>query len=952
MYTSGINSDRIHLWFLVIVLSIAFFSCNVNGQQESLSSSRSIDELKTRISQTTNNKPWTYWWWLGSAVDKKSIDYSLKKFQEAGLGGMHVIPIYGVKGEEDNFLDYLSPEWVDMLAYTKEQADKLGLGLDMTLGTGWCFGGKGIDENTGTMYGNIQRITLPGGTLDIDLSQDTKYKYNKIQSVLAVESDGSRTDISENASDDQKLSWQTASDSVTLYILRMQGPVFKVKRPAPGGEGYMLDPFSPKALNAYTAGFDSIFNGNLNTYVRSIYHDSYEYQADWTHDLFDVFKEKRGYDLRTYLPELLGENDELSLRVIADYRQTMSELHEDFTVQTRDWAVTNDLLFRNQGHGSPSNWLDIYALADIPETETFGATVYKIPGLTRKEEFINNDQPNRFVLKFASSAAHVMGKPLISSETNTWLREHFRVALSHSKPELDQLFLSGINHIFYHGIAYSSIDAEWPGWQFYASTSFAPTNSIFHHFSAQNKYVARVQQAIRSGQPDNDILLYYPIQDVWHSPRSLSELVKKRIKRGDDLMRPLKTLYKLTAHNYDDWLLPFPLYKAATTLDSMGYAFDYISDKQLGSTIIDGGHLITEGNSYKTLIIPRTEIMPLKTMKAIKKLAEGGGKVIFIDQLPQSVPGLFEQKEREQNLEIVKTEILADGKVTLSRIENKTNLIEQLNNAGNKKESFTSYGIPYIRRRTDEGYLYFISNIYSGKDVNDKIQLGAEAKQVVITDPLTGKSGEGRIFNDKAMLLQLEQGKSLVIETFNKKEAAMSQWNYIDKEQDPISIEGNWQVEFIKGGPELPSSYTTDQLTSWAENGDPEAARFAGTARYSIEFELIDVNADDFILEFEKVKESALIRVNGVEVTTLFAHPFKTSIGTFLKSGSNTLEIEVANLAANRIKDLDTRDIVWRKFYNINFVNIDYKPFDASVWELAESGLIGKVQLVPINFLE
>lgn len=914
---------------------------------------RSLVDLNTKINQTTDNKPWSYWWWLGSAVDKKSIDYNLAKYKEAGLGGLHIVPIYGVKGEEDKFLDYLSPEWVEMLAYTKEQADKNGLGLDMTLGTGWCFGGKGIDEKTGTMNGNMERIKLAGGAINMDLSIDSKYKYNNVQSILAVADDGSRTDISAFVNQEQQLVWEAPHDTVTLYILRMQGPVFKVKRPAPGGEGFMLDPFSSNALNAYTNGFDTVFNGSLNNYIRSIYHDSYEYyKADWTHGLFETFQEKRGYDLRMYLPELLGERSDKTDHIIADYRQTLSELHEEFTSQTSDWAIEHDLLFRNQAHGSPANWLDIYALADIPETETFGATAYKIPKLTRKDEFINDDRPNRFVLKFASSAAHVMGKPLVSSETNTWLREHFRVALSHSKPELDQLFLSGINHIFYHGIAYSSVDAAWPGWQFYASTSFAPTNSISHHLSAQNKYVERIQEALRSGKSDNDILLYYPIQDIWHSSKELSDLERSRIDDHVDLRKPLDKLYTITAHNYEDWLVPFPLYKTAVSLDSLGYAFDYVSDKQLSQTNIENEHINTVGNSYKTLVVPSTEFMPLSTLAKINKLAEKGGRVIFLDQLPSSVPGLFEYEARQQQLEEIKKKIKSNENIQLYRLENESELISALKSNNVNKESFTDVGIPFIRRKTENGYLYFISNIYSGEDVNNNIKLGVETTHVVMIDPVTGIKGNARMNDNGSILLQLEQGKSLIIETYNEAIDDLEDWNYLDSEQDPIEITGVWKIDFIKGGPEIPYSYTTNQLTSWAENGDPEASRFAGTARYSIEFNLDNLDADDYMLEFEKVKESALVRVNGKVVTTLFSHPFKIAIGEYLRQGNNKLEVEVANLAANRIRDLDIRGVNWRKFYDINFVNIDYKPFDASVWELVESGLIGKVQLVPVELIK
>jgi len=58
---------------------------------------------------------------------------------------------------------------------------------------------------------------------------------------------------------------------------------------------------------------------------------------------------------------------------------------------------------------------------------------------------------------------------------------------------------------------------------------------------------------------------------------------------------------------------------------------------------------------------------------------------------------------------------------------------------------------------------------------------------------------------------------------------------------------------------------------------------------------------------------------------------------------------EVTNLAANRIRDLDRRGVPWKNFHEINFVNIDYKPFDASEWLLAPSGLLGPVRLVPLT---
>src|SRR5439155_7331123 len=128
-----------------------------------------------------------------------------------------------------------------------------------------------------------------------------------------------------------------------------------------------------------------------------------------------------------------------------------------------------------------------------------------------------------------------------------------------------------------------------------------------------------------------------------------------------------------------------------------------------------------------------------------------------------------------------------------------------------------------------------------------------------------------------------------------------------------------------------------------------EAKRFAGTARYRIQFDAPRQSSDDWLLDLGRVCESARVRVNGQEVATLWCPPFQAHLGQFLKPGKNTLEIDVTNLAANRIADLDRRGVDWRAFHEINFVNKNYKPFDASSWPLRDSGLLGPVQLIPLS---
>ena len=855
---------------------------------------------------TRMQKPWTYWWWMGSAVDTNNIARSLARFHQAGLGGVHIIPIYGAKGWESNYISYLSPRWMDMLAFTVSQAARLDMGVDMTTGTGWCLGGPTVTDEEANASPVVKVLEIPAGGAITD-----KFDPKKMQALMAFnEADENKTDLLPKIEGDGSVHWTAEGGTWRVFAISQKPSGQKVKRAAPGGEGWMLNPFYAPAVSHYMQWFEEAFQSGAGPKPRALYQDSYEYRSSWAPDLFAQFERRRGYRLQDELPALFGQAANPNrARVKCDYRETLSDtmIEEAMPVWVR-WAHGHGFLIRYQAHGAPGNWLDLYALADTPETEMF---------------HLDRD---KLVSKFASSAGHVAGRALVSSETGTWLAEHFTETLADMKFLQDDLFLSGVDNIFYHGCCYSPDEADWPGWHFYASFEMNPANSIWRDAPALNACAARCQSILQSGRPDNDILLYWPIHDYW--------------SQSDGMV------LEMTVHG-DRWFGSQPIGKTAKWLWNRGYQFDYVSDRQLAAARAAGGLVQVPGGGYRAIVVPRCEYIPVATLSNLVALAGAGAPVIFDGPLPEDVPGLREVEQRRAELR----ELEARGGARLLY----GNLQAGLDAAHIRRETmFDQGGLMCVRRAGDDGAAYFIAN-RGGQAFEGWLALATPAMTAVLLDPMTGDTGVGALRQDPAggvrVYLQLAPGQSILLRLLAERTLRTPRWSYWKTAAAPAPLDGMWQVRFVEGGPELPASFATNQLGSWTGSPDTNAQRFAGAAVYSLQFNAPTDQSKNWRLDLGKVCQSARVRLNGRDLGCLFTPPF-SAVVTGLKPAGNLLEIEVCNVCANRIRDLDRRGVKWKNFHDINFVNIDYKPFDASDWPLAEAGLIGPVTLVPLTTME
>lgn len=827
---------------------------------------------------TQESKPGVRWWWMGSAVDKGNLKWNLDEYAKAGIGAVEITPLYGVQGNDKNDIPYLSPKWMDMLQFVEKENQQVGIETDMATGTGWPFGGPWVPINEAACKAIFVDTIVDAKQklMDIDFQVPAKERaFAKLKLIKAYPVEGDKR----------------KKRVIALYESRTRQ---KVKRAAPGGEGYVIDHFDSTAVAHYLAHIDSAFVASKTPYPHTFFNDSYEvYGANWTPTLLTEFEKMHGYQLQDKFPEFLAGDAE----VVSDYRETLGDmLLHNFTEQWTKWAHERGAITRNQAHGSPANLIDCYAAVDIPEIEGFGLTDFGIKGLRKDPGKTRPNFSDLSMLKYAPSAAHITGKKYTSSETFTWLTEHFRTSLSQMKPDMDLMFCAGVNHMFFHGTAYSPKNDPWPGWKFYASIDMSPTNSIWRDAPELMKYITRSQTYLQWGQPDNDFLVYLPVRDMWRT-------------------------------NTKKWLMMFDIHgmakkapefiKCILDIDKAGFDCDYISDQYLRSCTYKNGMIETAaGTRYKALVIPGNNIMPSDVIQHISQLKAQGAKIIKGDN----------------------TEAMAK--------------------AANPEMMRKLYGLKLIRRSNKYGHHYFIANL-TDHDIKAQVPIATGENAALWYNPMNG-SYHAAVINERGELdINLKSGESRILLSAQKESApwlqdkklriAKTEPQTIDKGESIDLTANTWKLSFTEEAPKVEETFSLQGLKTWESLSD-KAQVTMGTGVYETTFKLSKEQAKkQWSIDLGDVRESARVYINGHYIGCAWAVPYILHCKDALSKGKNTIRIEVTNLPANRIAALDREGVKWRKMKEINVVDINYKKTTYDKWEPVPSGLNSTVKLVEVK---
>ncbi|HTD95423.1 MAG TPA: glycosyl hydrolase, partial [Edaphobacter sp.] len=849
-------------------------------------------------------KPMMRWWWFGPAVVKPELEKELHTMQKAGIGGVEIQPVYPLMLDDESKgiknLPYLSPGFLSAVTFANDTARSLGMRVDITLGSGWPYGGPKTTLDLSA--GKLRTIVIPLQPNSLELPKVKLADGDTILATFIAEGTPAHYDPATAVQSPAKPSSVTGDHVALIFVASHTKQT--VKRPSAGAEGLVLDHLSRPAIDEHLTDVATPLLQAFGAHPPyAVFSDSLEvYGSDWTTNLPEEFKKRRHYDLLPHLPELAAGGTPQAEAVRHDWGQTISELvAENYLTPINAWAANHHTKFRSQTYGLPAVTLVNESIPTLPEGE---GPQWRAFSFTR----------------WASSASHLYNRNITSAETFTWLHSPvFRATPLDMKAEADRMFLLGVNQIIGHGWPYSPPAAGEPGWSLYAAAVFNDHNPWFPVMPDVTKYLQRTSWLLRQGKPSNDIAILLPEDDAQAAFSPGHASVTDEMKR---------------------YITPELM---AAILDA-GYNIDYID----AATIDKLGTI-----PYPILILPPTDRIPLVTYRKIKSYASSSGKVISLIKSPSLAPGLLDQASSPE-IAALSSQLFHSDNHKGILVSSLADLPEALHKALPPDLAATGQttGLGFIHRKLPGTDIYFIANtgnqpidatirLRSTHPVAESWNLDTAATTTIATTantplPLTLAPYESRVF------------------VLKQRSASPTAKPRTDKPAADLTT--SWQLQFANSAPQLLTN-----LPSWTDL--PDRKFYSGEATYTHAFTL-PANPGHTLIDFGEgtptidtrrpnangvhalldppIREAAIVYVNGKRAGSLWHPPYRLDITALTRPGKNTIEVHVYNTALNAWAALPPHD---------------YKPLIAKYGDRFQmqdldqvhplpSGLLGPIHLV------
>ena len=927
---------------------------------------------------TSEYRPFVRWWWNGDKVEADELVRELRLLKEAGIGGVEINPI-----EFPSYCDsigkpslqWLSPEWIDMLRVCFDEADSLDMTCDLLVGSGWPFGAEflGEDERAQIVVNYAETVTGPGELTIIRDSLCSKampkvsspYQGNTKELMLLRLYPNPASSV-----DDFIDVWQNDSiftinipegDYTMAALVKING-FLEVINGAPGAAGPVLDHFNTEAVNRYLYNMSDKIEaqiGPLKGRIRALFTDSMELEgANWTSDMAEVFQERYCYDITEYLPFILfkigsmgsalnynpvvpvtPEFQPLVERARYDFEDFKAQLmQERFTVTYLEWCHSLGVKARAQAYGRGFYPLENAMGYDIPEGESWTTNWLKHkPGEEMSEKDYRRGRAYTMVNKFVSSAAHLAGKRTVSCEEMTNTYTVFNMTLEQLKIGGDQSAISGVTHSVFHGFNYSpNLEVAFPGWVRYGAY-YSENNPWWPYFKYYNDYKARLSYALQHGTYYADIAILNPENDMWSTIGMQNEPFPNTTRA------PYKTMI---------W----------EAINKCGGGVDYVSENIINAGEMKRGEFRFGDRSYNTLILIDIERMHPGTAEQLLHFVEGGGKLLCIDTIPYQSLGLsgsfaakdsivqhcFEQIRAFED-RFLFVEPPQEGFIpwydSLMHVNNLPHYLD------------IEAPDPFVmqnRYTTDDGSeMLFLVNSHRYQSHQTKITFHQELthhKYPWVWDLHTGERYPLPLNEDdsydfdlgpaESMLIVFERSKPFGVRGTPKGTSATPRViarSGATKQPEGSSTEGrksnlnliDWDVELIHA--RLDTVVQTHFDTLFDLKDHPETQHFAGTIVYRK-----TISNDGTLLDLGLVEGVSEVFVNGQSTGVKYYGRRIYDIGNLLHDGDNDLEIRVTTTLGNYLKTFTKEDnpTVW--------IYVNHPKRDQA---LQPMGMIGPVEI-------
>jgi hypothetical protein len=882
------------------------------------------------------------WWWFGPSVTKPELQRELEQMKAEGIGGVEIATLYPLAVDDPatgfhNF-PYLSDEYIDDLHFVSVEAKKLGMRVDVTLGSGWPFGGPHIPITQAAGQLRIETVEVPSRVHSIpapDISTGEKF-------IAAFLVPGSKEDLHfeeakqiSNAIENGRLTispdWQGAN-SIVFFISSRTGMM--VKRPAFGANGFVLDHYDADAAATHLhAVGDRLMQAFSDQPPYAIFSDSLEdYGSNWTGDLIEQFRQRRGYDITPHLPALVADVGPETAAIRHDWGKTLTELaNERFLAPLHAWAREHHTLLRSQTYGFPPVTLSSNTEVDLPEGE--GKATFRM-----WREFSDT--------RWAASAGHLFNHPVISSETWTWLHSPaFHATPLDMKAEADLHFLQGINQLVGHGWPYSPDEAGEPGWRMYAAGALNAHNPWSFAMSDLTGYLQRVSFLLRQGKPANDVAVLLPNDDVWASFHVNAKTAASVTNAGgfNESGENLSMDESMPVF-LKDTLLP-------QILDA-GFNFDFI----------DADAIDNIGIHYPVLVLPNIERLPLATYKKIEQYAQHGGIVIATRGLPSIALGFRETGNDGKQIEEISQRLFKVNGAAGHFVEDENQLGTALASYLKPDANFSPQApaVGFIHRKLADGDLYFVANT-DNRPHRLQASFRGGASHAEFWDAFTG---EISAVEDPAKIdLNLQPYESkLIFFTDTSSAPHHNPKSPPNSKSATIDLATDWKVTFNG----LNKTIQMPRLISWADTEDDTLKYYSGLVTYEKE---VDLSANmargkSLVLSFgdgtpvplpdplpqfnmrayleSPVREAAEIYVNGKRAGVVWRPPYSMDLTPYLQAGKNNLRIVVGNTAINSLAGRTLPDY---RLLRDRYGNL-FTPQGLDNLQPLPSGILGPLQLV------